>query len=81
MPTLKKAICIGMNYPNDPYNRLSGCVADAASMACVAINKLGIDSNNVCFMIDERFPPFSPHDSNHSISVNQNLSCTPTQIR
>lgn len=48
----KKAMCIGMNYPNSGQNKLTGCVADASSMACLMLD-LGIESENISLMIDE----------------------------
>ena len=48
----KKALCIGMNYPTSNQNRLTGCVADAGSMASLMLD-LGVQSDNISLMIDE----------------------------
>jgi hypothetical protein len=54
----KKALLIGINYKNDDYNRLNGCINDTYLMRSILSDKFNVSMNNFTLMNDD-FPNWS----------------------
>jgi len=48
----KAALLIGINYTNDPINRLNGCCNDVMNMAALLQTKYGFTSENITVLAD-----------------------------
>jgi hypothetical protein len=49
----KKALLIGINYYDNPSNKLNGCINDAVNMRNMLIDAYGYDSNNIAILRDD----------------------------
>jgi hypothetical protein len=49
----KKALLIGINYKDDPYNRLYGCINDTYMMRSLLNTNFNVQLNNITLMNDD----------------------------
>ena len=59
MSVLKKALLIGCNYSNDPYNKLYGCINDVMNMSNTLVDAFDYDLNNIVILRDDTSIPSS----------------------
>lgn len=57
MSITKKALLIGCNYPNDPNNKLYGCISDVINMSNTLVDAFDYDLNNITVLRDDSKNP------------------------
>ncbi len=70
----RRALLIGINYFDDPNNRLNGCVNDVKNIREVLISFYGYKAENIVLMSDDQTGPMRPTKANILSQINKMVS-------
>lgn len=68
---VKRALLIGINYLNDPYNKLNGCINDVQNIKQLLITKFGYKAENIILLSDNQTGELYPSKQNIINHINK----------